>query len=149
MSYDLLLGYTTKDIPLQRGIITTGRPTPYLAVGLQRTATQWMKCLLTLRGTDVTDPGYGTGLAALINGPAPAGQLLLDICAQAVSEATQQIVAIQSRRQDQLTVDERLSSARILSLVRDSGGAGFGLSVQLTSVSGATIPSLVPILTAR
>lgn len=149
MSYDLLLGYVTSDVPLQRGIITVGRPTPYAVTGFQRTVTQWTRCLLTLRGSDPLNRGYGTGLAAMINGAAPGVQELVAVCTTAVSEATRQIVSIQLSRLDTLTLDEQLSSARILSLVRDASGAGFGLSVELTSVTGKTLPSLVPILTER
>lgn len=109
--------------------------------GPQKLINRWLKCLLTLKGTDVLDSTYGTGFAALLGSNISDQQDFIDAATLFINDCTEQIIAFDQAQFP--PTDERLASASISSVVaRD--GEGFDLYVTLKNVAGTVLTTLVP-----
>jgi phage baseplate assembly protein W len=106
--------------------------------GIQKMVDRFMKCMMTPIGSDVSDPEYGTQLAASFLGNVSPGDLF-SIAAQAVATAEQKIREYDS---DQGTPDEeRLAATEIENIYIDEGGLGVVLVVRLRNAAGTLVQS--------
>ena len=92
--------------------------------GFQKTINQWLKCLLTQRGSDITSKGYGTAFPDLFTGNTFSVSDVEERVVLAVDDATQQILAFQrGQSSTDLPAEERLSSASVVSVAQTAPSA--------------------------
>jgi len=111
--------------------------------GIQKLVDRYMKALLTPKGTDLSDPEYGTHLAAALGNNVDPGTLS-QLASRAVADAEGIIRAYDAEYGT--PDDERLFSVDLENLVIDPEGNGVTLDVRLKSVEGAAARISLPLL---
>lgn len=122
---------------------TLGSEASKFSTGFYSTIIQWVKCLLTVPGTDITDPTYGTALAAAHLNNAGDAQMLEDMAHVSVNTATQKIREYQEQEVG-LTDEELLAEVRVLSFVKDNVDS-IKVTVELSNVAGNLIYLRLPV----
>lgn len=148
MPYDLHL--EPLDPAIQRA---TRRPVgwgyvPAVAVrGLRALVDQWMRILLTAKGSDPCDLNLGTSLIDLV-GSNVSPRNAAEIAREAVSDCNAQVRQFQQRQRGK-PADELLEDAVITKTVVDPAGPGLYVWVTITSQAGASdvvrLPDLVTV----
>ena len=105
-----------------------------LVTGYYKTVLKWLKCLLTLPGTDLTDDSYGTQFANLFSSNITNATDLSDFLSTCVSQATAKIIQYQTGVVSD--PNELLAGAGITNLTISTDGSGFDVYIQFTNVSG-------------
>ena len=105
-----------------------------LVTGFYKTLLKWVKCLLTIQGTDIVDLSYGTSFPNLFSSNITNSTDLSDFLTQCVSTATAKIIQYQTS----VVTDpnELLSEASITSLIINQGNSGFDVYITLTNAAG-------------
>jgi hypothetical protein len=128
---------------LQTGTYTYGFSKHIGIKGFQRLITHYMKALLTLEGTDLSDRDYGTRFPALIGSNVTATADIQEIVTSAAAKAESTVIARQAKNPD-LTADERLASAVVTSIIFDPDGLGFDATIYLKNKAGVGLQFLLP-----
>jgi len=107
--------------------------------GIERVAQEYLKCLLTIRGTDSLFLDYGTDFMDAL-GSDVADPAVRAAVSAALKEAENQVITNQSM---DLTrdADSLLLSANLTSLIYDEEGPGFFIAISITTVEGTTANS--------
>lgn len=114
--------------------------------GPQKLINRWLKCLFTLKGTDLRDAAYGTGYPELIGSNINSLRDFTDAVSLFVSDCNNQITAF-----DQAQFppdDERLDSANLTSIV-PRGGDGYDVFVTIKNTAGTPVTIEIPSGTVR
>lgn len=138
MAYDIHIeGLTAEDDDL-KGIafLTFGNYNGNSTVGVRgihKLVTRFTKCFMTPKGSDLSDPEYGTSLMAAF-----LSNVRMDFAAQLASQSVQEAFDI-LREYDidyDLDDDERISSVDIQNIAVDESGLGVDLTLYIQNVSG-------------
>ena len=109
--------------------------------GPQKLINRWMKCLFTLKGTDLLDKAYGTGFHEIIGSNISRQQDFIDAMTLFIDDCNSQIIAFDLA---QFPPDnERLGSA-ILTSVVPRGADGYDVYVAIKNVAGELLTALIP-----
>lgn len=114
--------------------------------GPQKLALQWLKCLMTTKGTDPTNLEYGTDFPNLIGSNVQAMQDLQDVVMLCVQDCNEQIIAIQQKTQPDL--DELLLAATLARFDR-TGVDGFEAYVTISNAKNQEVTVNLPALATR
>lgn len=121
--------------------------TPAVAVsGFQKLMDQYMRVLLTPKGSDPCDPNLGTG-AWDLRGSTVTPEHAVEVLANCVSDCNAQIRAAQEKQRGKPS-DEVLEDARITRSVADSSGPGVAVWITVTNRAGESKVVLLPNLVA-
>jgi hypothetical protein len=148
MAFDVHFQIVPEEEQLYSGgkIFTFGFTSAIGVKGPQKLVNRWLKCLFTLKGTDLLDKTYGTGYAELIGSNVSRYQDFVDAVSLFISDCNDQITAF-----DQAQFppdDERLDSANLTSVV-PRGVDGYDVYVSLKNVAGTVLTLQVPSGTTR
>lgn len=111
--------------------------------GFYKTILKWLKCLLTIPGTDLTDTSYGSGFTALFGGNITTAQDVQDFVMQCVQQTTATIQSYQSG----VIIDpvEILQNANITQFIMRQSLDGFDVYVTLTNSAGQQLIVSLPL----
>lgn len=110
--------------------------------GFQQLINAWLKCFLTPKGSDPTNPDYGTRFTNLIGSTIPIKDAE-DVISLAVNDCNQQIITLQRSIPD-LTNTERLSSAKVVNLVELPSVPGFEAYVEIKNLANERLVLNLP-----
>lgn len=122
-------------------VFTFGYASAIGVKGPQKLINRWLKCLFTLKGSDLLDKAYGTGFPEIIGSNISRRQDFVDAMSLFIDDCNEQI-----RNFDLAQFppeDERLSSAVLTSVV-SRGADGYDVYVTLKNVAGALLTVQVP-----
>lgn len=109
--------------------------------GPRKLANRWLKCFMTLKGSDPLDKTYGTGFPDLLGSNVSREDDFTDAMVLFVDDCNQQIQAFDNA---QFPPDnERLASATITSLT-PLGVDGYEVYVTIKNVAGELVTIQVP-----
>ena len=112
--------------------------------GFQKTVNQWTKCLMTKRGSVISNPSYGTLFADLFNSNTFNVSDVRDRVLVAVEDATAQMRGFQRLQTSTvLTNDEKLATGTLLG-VSQLDPSAYTVYVQLTSVLNQSVQLTLP-----
>lgn len=100
-------------------------------VGFQMLINQWLKCMLTPRGTDPTNLEYGSEFTSAV-GSNLSLEEAQDLTVLSIEQTNEYIRDIQ-RLDSTLTQSERLGSATLTNFVSDPTAPGFTATVELVN----------------
>jgi len=109
--------------------------------GPQKLINRWMKCLFTLKGTDLLDKAYGTGFPEIIGSNVSRLSDFTDAMTLFIDDCNSQIKAFDLAQFP--PDDERLDTAIITSIV-PRGADGYDTYVSIKNVAGTVLTALVP-----
>lgn len=133
MSYDIHLE-GVQDSLRKTDVLTFGNYEKPLAVrGIHKMAARFLKCFLTPKGTDPSDPDYGTTLMASFNASISSSDLHA-LATQSVQEVQDKLEEYDSEYL--LDDDERLFSSELKNIIVDEENQGVELWVSIRSVDG-------------
>lgn len=133
MTYDIHLE-GLRESANKTDVLTFGPYAKPLAVrGIHKMASRFLKCFMTPKGSDPSDPEYGTTLVASFNASINAGDLHA-LATQAVQEVYEKLVEYDSEYL--MDSDERLFSADLKNIIVDEPNAGVELTVSIRSMDG-------------
>lgn len=127
-------------------VFTFGYASSVGVKGPQKLVNRWLKCLFTLKGSDLLDRGYGTGFPEIIGSNISRMQDFVDAMSLFVDDCNEQIQAFDLAQFP--PDDERLASA-VLSNVVPRGDDGYDVYVTLKNVAGTLLTVQVPTGTTR
>ncbi len=110
--------------------------------GFYMSIMQWLKCLFTARGTDITDPAYGTDFPNLLGGSVGSDDIVRDLITTSIQAATTQVISLQGKTS--LPDDTRLQSV-IITQISGSFAAGYDVRVVIRNASGNVLALTVPV----
>jgi hypothetical protein len=113
--------------------------------GFQMLINQWVKCLLTPRGSDPTDLAYGTDFTKLVGSNISIADSR-DVVAVAVDQCNEQLFSFQDN-DPTLTPSERLASAEIIEFIEYPEEPGFRVRVELKNQAQERLAVSVPVTT--
>jgi hypothetical protein len=147
MSFDLYLEGIAAADQEQGKFLTFGDYDRHIGVdGIHKLMMRFLKCMLTPKGSDFTDPDYGTDLAALFNTNADT-RLIGQVASQAVTDTVGTLRAYDAEYE--IDDAERILAAEITDLSIDETGPRVDLVVQITNVEGTQALFLVPAAVAN
>lgn len=112
MSYDIHYQIVDPDVQVVENKLFTFAFTSAVAVqGPQKLVNRWLKCLLTPKGSDLSDVNYGTSFPDMLGANFYELDDILDTAALAIEDCNEQLV--EKDRLGGLPADERLGSATI------------------------------------
>lgn len=108
--------------------------------GIHKLVAQFLKCMLTPKGTDISDPDYGTDLAEAFQ-----GNIDSSILGQLASRAVTDTVETLREYHTEYIVDddERIAGADILDVQVDEDAPGVSLTIRVTNIEGTKALFLV------
>jgi len=109
--------------------------------GPQKLVNRWLKCLCTLKGTDLLSPTYGTGFPELIGSNVSQQQDVIDAMALFIEDCNDQITAFDQKKFP--PQDERLASA-VLTSVIPRGDSDYDIYVAMKNAAGVVLNVKVP-----
>ena len=114
--------------------------------GPRKLANRWLKCFMTLKGSDPLDKTYGTGFPDLFGSNISRRADFTDAMVLFVDDCNQQLISMDN---EQFPPDnERLASATITSLT-SLGPDGYEVYVTIKNVAGELVTIQVPAGTRR
>jgi len=114
--------------------------------GVWKLTCQWLKCFMTPKGSDPTEPEYGTEFSRLIGTNITNMQDLRDVVMLAIEDCNTQIQTIQ--RKTQPATDELLLTA-VLTQFQEMGKDGFEAWVTVRSLANKELTIRLPDLATR
>lgn len=114
--------------------------------GPQKLVNRWLKCFCTLKGTDISDPTYGTGFPALLGSNVSRQDDFTDAMALYVDDCNTQIRAFDSAQFPPAT--ERLKDATLTNVI-PYGADGYSAYVTIKNIAGTLLTVQVPTGTPR
>jgi len=146
MGFDIYIEGMTPSTDTGSGIafMTFGNYRYPLAVrGIYKLVMRFTKCFMTPKGSDLSDPEYGTTLMSLFNGNLDPGTLA-QLATQAVQEASETLGRYDVEYE--LDDDERLGGVSVDDLLVDESAPGVEIRLSIYNVDGTkalfSIPSL-------
>lgn len=122
-------------------VFTFGYASAVGVKGPQKLVNRWIKCLCTLKGTDLLDATYGTGFPDLIGSNVSRREDFVDAMTLFVNDCNAQMFAFD---QNQFPPDdERLASATLTQIVA-RGVDGFDAYVTIKNAAGSLLLVQVP-----
>lgn len=140
-TYDFYVVMKTPDTIRNTQVFDFGGPKPVGIKGFYKTISQWVKCLLTEPGTDVSDSSYGTAFANLIGGNVGTPQDVSDVVTLAVQTATNTVQSYQ--RTSQPPLDERLATVKVTQLVQSTSQVD--VYITLTNAANTAVTLTLPV----
>lgn len=113
--------------------------------GIQKLVNQFLKCLCTPKGTDLSDKNYGTVLMSMFMSNVDPGTLK-QMAAIAVSDAEDQIR--QFNTSNASPTSERIFGAALEQIAIDTSANTLDMSVLITNNAKTTVRLLVPLMTS-
>jgi hypothetical protein len=102
--------------------------------GFQMLINQWLKCFLTLQGSDPAAMDYGTPFTGLIGSNMPLSDAR-DVTVLAVTSCSEQVVAF-NQRSTERSRTERLASAVVTDFVDKPSDPGFEVTIEIKNQAG-------------
>ena len=138
MPYDIHIEGITADSDDYRGIafLTFGTYRGNSTVGVRgvhKLVSRFIKCFMTPKGSDLSDPDYGTSLLAAF-----LSTVRVSFVAQLASRSVQEAFDILREYDVEYDLDdsERISSVDIQDIAVDASGLGVDIKLHLQSMSG-------------
>lgn len=122
-------------------VFTFGYASAVGVKGPQKLINRWLKCLFTLKGSDLLDKAYGTGFPELIGSNISRRQDFVDAMALFIDDCNEQIRAFDLTQFP--PEEERLASATLTSVV-ERGADGYAVYVTLKNGAGTVLTVQVP-----
>jgi len=141
------LYYQALDNPTSLRIFTTGFDRSVGVRGALKMVLQWLKILMTKKGSDPTDVEYGTDFTNLIGANIRSKRDLQDVVLLSIQAANNQLTKIQ--RNSQPDLDETLKSASLAKFEFDDTAPGFDAYVTFTNLADKEITLLLPDFATR
>ena len=144
MSYDMHIEGIGEEAVRNAQFMTFGNYTKHVAVrGVHKLIVRFLKCFMTPKGTDLSDPEYGTTLMASFLGNVDP-RTLRSLASRAVGEAEDVLRAYDSEydRDD----DERLFAVEIQDVQIDEPNAGVVLYLRIQNVTGTVALVTIPMI---
>jgi hypothetical protein len=146
MAYDLYIEGLTEQTDNFKGraFLTFGNYNHNSTVGVRgiyKLVSRFTKCFMTPKGSDLSDPEYGTSLLAAF-----LSNVRVSFAAQLASQSVQEAFDI-LREYDieyDLDDDERISSVDIQNIYVDESGLGIELYLLIQNVSGQEATFTIP-----
>lgn len=114
--------------------------------GFQKLINQWMKCFLTLQGTNLSDRQYGTLFPQLIGANVTSRRDIVEAVQIAVDKANEDMFRLQNARpSDDPT--ELLQDARLEALEINASATGFAAFVRLRNQAKQSLQFQIPPMT--
>lgn len=116
--------------------------------GFQKLINKWVKCFLTLKGTDLSDREYGTLFSQLIGSNVTSRRDIVEAVQISVEECNDVIFRLQSAR---LSDDpaELLDDAELTALTVTPDGTGFEAFVRIRNQAKQTLSVQIPTTTTE
>lgn len=146
MKFDIYFQIASPELQDQGKFFTFGTKSSQAVAGPVKLLNRWIKCLMTLRGTDASDPTYGTTFANLYTSNISTLTDLQDVVALLINDCNTQIF-VQDKKNFP-SPDEKLQSATIVNFAA-VGKDGFSVTILLTNAAGASFQFTPPALPAR
>lgn len=101
--------------------------------GVHKLVTRFIKCFMTPKGSDLSDPDYGTSLLAAF-----LSNVRVSFAAQLASQSVQEAFDILREYDTEYDLDdsERISSVDIQDIVVDETGLGVDIKLYIQNISG-------------
>lgn len=147
-TYDLYYQVIPKDEQLSAGgkVVSFGYASALGVKGPVKLSNRWLKCFMTLKGTDPLNKTYGTGFPDLLGSNVSTPSDFIDAMTIYVDDCNQQIRAFDNA---QFPPDnERLESAAIASIT-PLGPDGYEVYVHIKNIAGELVTIQVPAGTSR
>lgn len=134
-------------VPSEEQVAANGRVFTFgftSAVGVkgpQKLINRWMKCLFTLKGSDLLNQAYGTGFPEIIGSNVSRRQDFIDAMTLFIDDCNDQIKNFDLAQFP--PDDERLASAELASVV-PRGADGYDVYVTIKNVAGTLLTAMVP-----
>jgi hypothetical protein len=144
MSYDIHIEGIGEEDVQNAQFMTFGNYKKHVAVrGVHKLIVRFLKCFMTPKGTDLSDPEYGTTLMASFLGNVDP-RTLRGLASQAVEEAEDVLRSYDSEydRDD----DERLFAVEIQDVQIDESNAGVVMYLRIQNVTGTVALVTVPMV---
>lgn len=141
--YDIHVEGVPPDDVIGQKCFTFGAYRQTLAVcNTQKMVNRFVRCFMTPIGSDLSDPTYGTALAALFLGSIRANDLS-SVVAQAVADTEQKIREYDSA--NGAPASERLASATIDDIQVDPSGGRVVVIITLKNAAGIAVQTAIPL----
>lgn len=114
--------------------------------GFQKLINRWIKCFLTMEGTDPSDPDYGTLIPNLIGSNVTSRKDVVEALQLAVDKTNETILRLQAARPSDDPM-EMLADARLEALAITPAGDGFEADVRVRNQAGQVLTAQIPPLT--
>jgi hypothetical protein len=141
MSYDLHIENSPSNLKIE--FLSFGDYDQTLAVrGLSKLISRFTKCFFTPRGSDLSDPNYGTTFMQYMGSSGDTRDFAM-LATQAVNETVEKL-----REYDSLYTledSERLMSAEVLQIVATTEGDGVDIYVSIRSIEGSSAKFVFPL----
>jgi len=138
MSYDIHIEGITEDSDDYRGIafLSFGNYEGSVATGVRgvhKLVSRFIKCFMTPKGSDLSDPNYGTSLMAAF-----LSNVRMSFAAQLASQSVQEAFDILREYDTEYDLDdsERIGSVDIQDVYVDSSGLGVDIKLYIQNISG-------------
>ncbi len=141
------LYYQALEDPTSLRIFTTEFNRSVGVRGALKMVLQWLKLLMTKKGSDPTDPEYGTDFTNLIGANIRSKRDLQDVVLLSIQETNKQFTNIQ--RNSQPDLDETLKTASLIKFDFDDTGPGFDAYVTFTNLADKEITLRLPNFATR
>jgi hypothetical protein len=109
--------------------------------GPQKLINRWLKCLFTVKGTDLLNRSYGTGFGELIGSNTSRRQDLIDALALYINDCNEQIKALDLAQFP--PDDERLASATLTSVVQQDLDK-YDVYITIKNIAGTVLVVEIP-----
>ncbi len=136
------LYYQALEDPIGLKMFTTGFNRSVGVRGALKMVLQWLKILMTKKGSDPTRAEYGTDFTNLIGANVRGKRDLQDVVLLSIQEANKQLTNLQ--RNNQPDLDETLKSASLVKFDSDDTGPGFDAYVTFTNLADKEITLRLP-----
>lgn len=109
--------------------------------GPQKLINRWLKCLLTPKGSDLSDKNYGTGFYGFMGSNITSHQDVVDALTLFIEDCNTQIRAMDRKRT--APEDERLLSATLIQATPAADDA-YEVYVLIRNAAGQAVPVQLP-----
>lgn len=110
--------------------------------GIQKLVNRVLKCLLTIKGSDISDVEYGTNLMqAFIGNVDPS--TIAELATIAIQDVERKIREYDGQKAS--PTDERLAGIEIEDIIVDPNGTGLELRILVQNVAGTRALTAVPL----
>jgi hypothetical protein len=141
------LYYQSLENPQGVKLFTTGFNRSVGVRGPLKMVLQWLKILMTKKGSDPTNLTYGTDFTNLIGANIRSKRDLQDVVQLSIQEANKQLTNIQ--RLSQPDLDETLKTASLVKFDFDDTAPGFDAYVTFTNLADDEVTLRLPDFATR
>jgi hypothetical protein len=110
--------------------------------GIQKLVNRVLKCLLTIKGSDIGDAEYGTNLMqAFVGNVDPS--TIAELATMAIHDVERKIREYDSQKSS--PADERLAGIEIEDMIIDPNGTGLELRILVRNAAGTRAITAIPL----